>query len=70
MLFLLSTAKLNRAERFVRIERFYSEILIDRVGHAGSWTDRERLKPRLDRPFDVEELTAGLSNETYLAAHP
>ena len=25
---------------------------------------------RLDRPFDVDELTAGLSNETFLAAHP
>jgi hypothetical protein len=29
-----------------------------------------RYKPRLDRPFDVEQLTAGLSNETFLAAHP
>ena len=33
-------------------------------------TDPERLHARLDRPFDVEELTAGLSNETFLAAHP
>jgi hypothetical protein len=33
-------------------------------------TNREELQARLDRPFDVEELTAGLSNETYLAAHP
>lgn len=33
-------------------------------------TDRERLHARLDRPFDVEELTAGLTNETFLAAHP
>jgi hypothetical protein len=28
------------------------------------------LHARLDRPFDVDELTAGLSNETYLVAHP
>jgi hypothetical protein len=33
-------------------------------------TNRARLHARLDRPFDVEELTAGLSNETFLAAHP
>jgi hypothetical protein len=33
-------------------------------------TNREHLHARLDRPFDVEELTAGLSNETFLAAHP
>jgi hypothetical protein len=33
-------------------------------------TNREHLHTRLDRPFDVEELTAGVSNETFLAAHP
>ena len=32
--------------------------------------DRDKLHARLDRPFDVEELTAGLPNETFLAAHP
>jgi hypothetical protein len=25
---------------------------------------------RLVRPFDVDELTIGMSNETFLAAHP
>jgi hypothetical protein len=86
-----------------RIERLYSEILTDEIGHVGycaarctageralmRWlyprigrlfarqtyeisllTDREKLQGRLDRPFDVDELTAGLSNETFLAAHP
>ncbi len=86
-----------------RIERLYSEILTDEVGHVGYCaarctpaeraimrrlyprigrlfarqtyeisllTDREKLHARLDRPFDVEELTAGLPNETFLAAHP
>jgi hypothetical protein len=86
-----------------RIERLYSEILTDEVGHVGycaarcttgeraimRWlyprfgrlfarqtaeisllTDPEKLRARLDRPFDVEQLTAGLSNETFLAAHP
>ena len=32
--------------------------------------DPEKLRERLDRPFDVEELTAALDNETYLVAHP
>jgi len=86
-----------------RIERLYSEILTDEVGHVGycaarctpteralmRWlyprfarlfarqtleisllTHREKLHARLDRPFDVAELTAGLSNKTFLAAHP
>ena len=86
-----------------RIERLYSEILTDEVGHVGycaarctpaeravmRWlyprfgrlfarqtaeisllVDRKKLHARLDQPFDVEELTAGLSNETFLAAHP
>jgi hypothetical protein len=86
-----------------RIERLYSEILTDEVGHVGycaarctageraimRWlyprfgrlfarqtaeisllTDPEKLRARLDQPFDVKQLTAGLSNETFLAAHP
>jgi hypothetical protein len=31
--------------------------------------DTVALRARLDRPFDVEELTAGLNNETYLVTH-
>jgi hypothetical protein len=86
-----------------RIERLYSEILTDEVGHVGycaarctpaeraimRWlyprfgrlfarqtaeisllTDPEKLRARLGQPFEVEQLTAGLSNETFLAAHP
>ncbi len=86
-----------------RIERLYSEILTDEVGHVGYCAARctpaeravmrwlyprfgrllarqtfeislliepDKLHARLDRPFDVDELTAGLSNETFLAAHP
>ena len=33
-------------------------------------TDREKLHARLDAPFDVEGLAAGVSNETFVAAHP
>lgn len=32
--------------------------------------DPAELRARLDRPFDVDELTAGLDNETYLVTHP
>lgn len=32
--------------------------------------DPKALRARLDRPFDVGELTAELDNETYLVAHP
>jgi hypothetical protein len=86
-----------------RIERLYSEILTDEVGHVGYCaarcstaerammrslypffgrlfarqtaeisllTDRSALRARLDEPFDVDKLTAGLCNETFLAAHP
>jgi hypothetical protein len=86
-----------------RIERLYSEILTDEVGHVGycaarctsgeravmrwlyprfGWLfarqtaeismliDPKKLHARLDEPFDVDELTAGLPNETFLAAHP
>ncbi|GFG72737.1 hypothetical protein [Mycobacterium botniense] len=93
----------DEPEVAARIERLYSEILTDEVGHVGycaacctpaerammRWlyprfgrlfarqaaeisllTDPEALHARLGRPFDVEELTAGLSNETFLAAHP
>jgi hypothetical protein len=86
-----------------RVERLYSEILTDEVGHVGYCaarctpaeraimrrlfprigrlfarqtyeisllTDREELHAILDRPFDVDVLCAGLSNETFLAATP
>jgi hypothetical protein len=93
----------DEPEVAARIERLYSEILTDEVGHVGYCaarctpaeraimrrlyprigrlfarttfeisllTDRKELHALLDRAFDVGELTAGLSNETFLAAHP
>jgi hypothetical protein len=86
-----------------RIERLYSEILTDEIGHVGycaarctaaeravmRWLyprfgrlfaretaeiglllDPKKLHARLDEPFDVDELSSGLPNETFLAAHP
>ncbi len=93
----------DEPEVAARIERLYSEILTDEVGHVGYCaarctpaeravmrrlyprigrlfarqtleisllTDREELHALLDRPFDVDELSAGLPTETFLAAHP
>lgn len=93
----------DEPEVAARIERLYSEILTDEIGHVGycaarctsgeralmRWfyprvarllarqtyevtllTKPDEFRARLDRPFDVAELTAGLSNETFLAAHP
>jgi hypothetical protein len=93
----------DEPEVAARIERLYSEILTDEVGHVGYCAARctpaeraimRRLYPRLgrffarqtveisllaareelnaflDKPFDIDELAAGLSNETFLAAQP
>ncbi|RDH79620.1 hypothetical protein DVS77_05210 [Mycolicibacterium moriokaense] len=93
----------DEPEVAARVERLYSEILTDEVGHVGYCaarctaperaimrrlyprigrliarqtyeitllTDRDELHALLDRPFDVDELSVGLSNETFLAAHP
>jgi hypothetical protein len=93
----------DEPEVAARIERLYSEILTDEVGHVGYCaarctpaeralmrrlyprvgrlfarqtfeisllTDREELHSLLDRPFDVDALSAGLSDQTFLAAHP
>ncbi|ORJ58488.1 hypothetical protein [Mycobacterium simiae] len=86
-----------------RIERLYTEILTDELGHVGycaarcsaaerrlmRWLypffgrllarqtaeislliDREKLRARLEAPFDAAELAAGVANETFVAAHP
>jgi len=86
-----------------RIERLYTEILTDELGHVGycaarcsraeralmRWLyplfgrlfarqtaeismliDPKKLHARLDEPFNVDQLTAGLPNDTFLAAHP
>jgi hypothetical protein len=93
----------DEPEVAARIERLYSEILTDEVGHVGycaarctsaeravmRWLyrrfgrlfarqtaeigmliDPKKLHARLDQPFNVDQLTAGLPNETFLAAHP
>ncbi|MDT5010411.1 MAG: hypothetical protein QOH57_2028 [Mycobacterium sp.] len=65
-------ARCSRAERAM-MRRLYPRIarlLARQTLEISLLTDRAKLRARLDRPFDVEELTAGLPNETFLAAHP
>jgi len=66
------------ASRCTNAERAVMRWLYPRIGRLfarqtaeiGLLIDPTKLRARLDRPFDVEELTAGLSNETYLVTHP
>ena len=66
------------ASRCTNAERAVMRWLYPRIGRLfarqtaeiGLLIDPTKLRARLDRPFDVEELTAGLSNETYLVTYP
>ncbi len=66
------------AARCTAAERAIMRWLYPRIGRLfarqtaeiSRLVDRKELHARLDRPFDVAELAAGLSNETFLAAHP
>ena len=66
------------ASRCTTAERAVMRWLYPRIGRLFAHQTAEinllidpaKLRARLDRPFDVEELTAGLSNETYLVTHP
>ena len=66
------------AARCTAVERAMMRWLYPRIGRLFArqtaeislLADPSELHARLDRPFDVDELSAGLSNETFLAAHP
>jgi hypothetical protein len=66
------------AARCTPVERAMMRWLYPRLGRLFArqtaeislLTDRKKLHARLDRPFDVGGLASGLSNETFLAAHP
>jgi len=51
---------------YPRIGRFFAR----QTAEISLLVDRQTLAARLDRPFDVDELTEGLTNETFLACHP
>jgi hypothetical protein len=65
-------ARCSRLER--RLMRwlypYFGRLVARQTAEIGLLTDREKLRSRLGRPFDVDELTIGMSNETFLAAHP
>jgi hypothetical protein len=53
-----------------RVYPFVGRLFARQTAEISLLVDRKALHARLDRPFDVEELTAELNNETYLVAHP
>ncbi|BBY06725.1 hypothetical protein [Mycobacterium noviomagense] len=66
------------AARCTPVERALMRWLYPRIGRLvarqtaeiSRLVDPKELHARLDRPFDVADLAAGLPNETFLAAHP
>ena len=60
------------AERAImrRLYPRFGRLFARQTAEINLLVDREKLRARLDRPFDVGELTAGLKNETFLAAQP
>jgi hypothetical protein len=66
------------ASRCTTAERAVMRWLYPRIGRLFArqtaeislLVDPRQLRTRLDRPFNVDELTAGLKNETYLVTHP
>ncbi|BDB44747.1 MULTISPECIES: hypothetical protein [Mycobacterium] len=65
-------SRCTAAERAVmrRIYPMIGRLFARQTAEISLLVDPKALHARLDRPFDVEELRAGLSNETYLLAHP
>lgn len=65
-------SRCTSAERAImrRIYPYIGRLFARQTAEIGLLVDKEALAARLDRPFDVDELTADLGNETYLVAHP
>ncbi|MDT5369408.1 MAG: hypothetical protein QOC62_3839, partial [Mycobacterium sp.] len=65
-------ARCTPAERAVmrRLYPLFGRLFASQTAEINLLISPEKLRARLDRPFDVEELTADLKNETFLAAHP
>jgi hypothetical protein len=53
-----------------RLYPYFGRLFARQTAEISLLTDRRQLHGRLDEPFDVDRLTAGLPNETFLAAHP
>lgn len=65
-------SRCTRTERAImrRIYPFVGRLFAHQTAEISLLVDPKALHARLDRPFDVEELTADLDNETYLVTHP
>jgi hypothetical protein len=65
-------SRCSRAERAImrRLYPFIARLFARQTAEISLLVDRDELRARLSRPFDVDELTAGLTNETYLLTHP
>ncbi len=65
-------ARCTRAERALmrRLYPIFGRLFAHETAEISLLTDPERLRARLDQPFDIEGLAAGVSNETFVAAHP
>jgi hypothetical protein len=65
-------ARCSRRERTLMrwLYPYFGRLIARQTAEVSLLTDREKLRARLGRPFDVDELTAGMTNETFLAAHP
>ncbi|TVS84920.1 hypothetical protein [Mycobacterium helveticum] len=65
-------SRCTSAERAMmrRIYPLFGRLFARQTAEISLLVDPKALHARLDRPFKVDELTAGLGNETYLVKHP
>lgn len=65
-------SRCTSAERAImrRLYPLIGRLFARQTAEISFLVDPKALHARLDRPFDVEELTVGLNNETYLVTHP
>ena len=65
-------SRCSTAERAImrRLYPLIGRLFARQTAEISLLIDPKELHARLDRPFNVDELTADLNNETYLVAHP
>jgi len=65
-------SRCTSAERAImrRIYPLIGRLFARQTAEISLLIDPKALHARLDRPFDVDQLTANLDNETYLVTHP
>jgi hypothetical protein len=65
-------ARCSRAERAIMrwLYPLFGRLIARQTAEISFLVDPERLRARLDEPFDVEGLAASVSNEAFVAAHP